>query len=220
MWIRSLMLRSATDAPSATSWMRHDSMIRQLPDAIVIRLVSDSFRSTGLRTYRCGGSVGFAPTSHLSGTARDFASASHRIQSGRSMTGDLRLVKLPPGIGEVFIHHTQKGRFSDLTPPACSPGQSERLPFSMHALCCQPLYQRNCPGSRPRESLTALSLSSRCDLAVASLLPPCSHGHLEALSKLPRRSVAGSARRFFPVFHRLMILLLESSGAVCKIPVS
>ncbi|NBQ73395.1 MAG: hypothetical protein EBU11_10845 [Gammaproteobacteria bacterium] len=97
MWIRSLMLRSATDAPSATSWMRHDSMIRQLPDAIVIRLVSDSFRSAGLRTYRCGGSV--------------FASAPHRIQSGRSMTGDLRLVKLPSGIGKVFIHHTQNRPF-------------------------------------------------------------------------------------------------------------
>ena len=209
MWTRSLMLRSATDAPSATSWMRHDSMIRQLPGAIVIRLVSDSFRSTGLRTYRCGGSVGFAPTSHLSSTARYYASAPHRIQSGRSMTGGLRLVKLPPGIGEVFILILRKGHFSDITPPACSPGLSERLPFSLHALCCQPLHQRNCPGSRPRESLAALSL-----------LPPCSNCHLEALSKFPRRSVAGSARRFFPVFHRLMILLLESSGAVCKIPVS
>ena len=77
---------------------------------------------------------------------------------------------------------------------------------------CQPLQQRNCPGSRPRES--------RGSFAAISLLPPCSHCHLESFSKFPRRSVAGSARRFFPVFHRLMILLLESSGAVCKIPVS
>ena len=39
-------LRYIVDAPG--------SMIKQLPGAIVIRLVSDSFRSTGLRTYRCG----------------------------------------------------------------------------------------------------------------------------------------------------------------------
>jgi len=71
----------------------HGMAIGQLPGAIVIWLVSDSFRSSGLRTYRCGGSVGFAPTSHLIDTALDIAAASHRIQSRRSMTGGLRLVK-------------------------------------------------------------------------------------------------------------------------------
>ncbi len=162
MWTRSPMLRSTTDAPSATSWMRHGRTIRQLPRAIVIRLVSDSFRSTGLRTYRCGGSVGFAPTSHLSDTARKFASAPHRIQSGRSMTGDLQLVKLLPPPESVKCSYLilRKGHFSDLTPPGCSLGLSERLQFSMHALCCQPLHQRSCPGSLPRLSLAALSAIS------------------------------------------------------------
>ena len=67
--------------------------IGQLPGAIVIWLVSDSFRSSGLRAYRCGGSVGFAPTSHLIDTVLVIAPASHQIQTGGSMTCDLRLVK-------------------------------------------------------------------------------------------------------------------------------
>ena len=76
--------------------------IGQLPGAIVIRLVSDSFRSSGLRTYRCGGSVGFAPTSHLIDTALVIAPVSHRTQTVRIMTGGLQLVKQWAGVRRVL----------------------------------------------------------------------------------------------------------------------
>ena len=85
----------------------HGRAVGQLPGAIVIWLVSDSFRSSGLRTYRCGGSVGFTPTSQLSDAALNIALAPHRIQFGRSMTGYLRNVKQQAAIGELFRPYKQ-----------------------------------------------------------------------------------------------------------------
>ena len=99
----------------------HGGTIGQLPSAIVIWLVSDSFRSSGLRTYRCGGSVGFAPTSHSSDAALDIARASHRTQLGRSMTGDLRLVKQQAAIVRCSDRIFSKGNSPYATPTVYPP---------------------------------------------------------------------------------------------------
>ena len=165
----------------------HSKAVGQLPGAIAIWLVSDSFRSTELGTYRCGGSVGFAPTSQLSDAALNIALAPHRIQSARSMNGYLRLVKQKAAIGEVFRPCIQLRPFPSCHANYLCARLLERPTLLTHASYCRSLHQHSCPSPDFRKLLAVVS-------------------------KLSRRFWI----QYFHGFRRQMILLLESSVSVCK----